>query len=64
MGKNYKYSIHERMSFEPEVVKQDITELERIAEMGRLSPAGYAELNLLQIVAEAQEKEKKNASTT
>lgn len=51
-----KRSIPENMSFEPEVVKRDIEELERLAARSELSAAGYAELTILKLVAEAQKQ--------
>lgn len=59
MGNYDKYSIPEDMSFEPDVVKKDIEELERIASKGKLSPAGYSELALLKDYEEFQKEKSK-----
>jgi len=50
--KSARWSIPENMSFEPAVVKENIEQLERIARIGRLSSAGYAELFLLKKLEE------------
>jgi hypothetical protein len=54
MGKKITYSIPENSSFEPEEVKKDIEELERIKAQGKLSEPGYAELALLRNFQEFQ----------
>lgn len=59
MGNNNKISIPENNSFEPNDVKKDIAELERLDAMGKLSYDGYGELAMLKIVAKEQEENPK-----
>jgi len=59
MGKYDKYSIPDSMSFEPDVVRRDIEELERIEAKGKLSHAGYTELALLKDYEEFHKEQAK-----